>query len=239
VCVVHNCLLVDACPACGKFQRQQQVYNRVPTPSLCACGESLGAVPTVKLRADHAIAQAQREVFDIIDDGATHFGVFAAHRNSRRDVLVAIRSLANRVLNYASTHGLVAVRSTEVSGTNADLLELKPLQARNALNETAPSSAIDVAFGVTAALHILRSRTIKDAAARTRPFIDGQNADTGQRNSGHAPATALFPQPLRSRLAATAWAQSCSSGTEPRSPGHVCPTSNPIGSIALPLPYPP
>jgi hypothetical protein len=179
VCVMHNCVLADACPTCGKYQRQQQVYRHVPAPTLCACGESLGAVPTAKLPADDAITQAQREVFDIIDNGATHFGVFAAHRNSVRDVLVAIRSLANRVLNHASTHGLAAVRSAEVSRAIAGLPELKPLQARNALNETAPSRAIDAAVGVTAALHILRSPTVKDAADRTRPFFDGQNADTG------------------------------------------------------------
>lgn len=81
-CAVHNCLLADVCPTCGKYQRQQQVYRRVPTPALCACGESLGAVQTAKLTADHAIAPAQRQVFDVIDSGATSFGAFEANRNS-------------------------------------------------------------------------------------------------------------------------------------------------------------
>lgn len=69
-------------PNVRKYQRQQQVYRRVPTPALCACGESLGAVQTAKLTADHAIAPAQRQVFDVIDSGATSFGAFEANRNS-------------------------------------------------------------------------------------------------------------------------------------------------------------
>jgi hypothetical protein len=90
----QTALLADVCPTCGNYQRQQQVYRRVPTPALCACGESLGAVHTVKLTADHAIVQAQRQVFDVINNGATSFGVFEANRNSVRDVLAATRSLA-------------------------------------------------------------------------------------------------------------------------------------------------
>ena len=68
-CVVHNCLLADACPTCGRYQRQQQVYRHVPAPTLCACGESLATVQPVELPADHPITQAQRQVFDVINNG--------------------------------------------------------------------------------------------------------------------------------------------------------------------------
>lgn len=178
-CVVHNCLLADACPSCGRYQRQQQVYRHVPAPTLCTCGESLATVQPVELPADHPITHAQRQVFDVINNGATSFGVFEARSNSVRDVLDATRSMANRVLNFASTHGLAAVTSADGPWAIADLPNFDPVQARNALNDRAPSRAIDTAVGVTAALHILRSPTIKDAADRTRPFIEGQNADTG------------------------------------------------------------
>jgi len=116
MCVLHNCLLADACSTCGKYQRRQQVYRRVPTPTMCVCGDMLGAAETVKLPTDHLIVDAQRQVLDVINEGDVSFGVFTvggpgprrfvANRSSVRDVLVAARSLANRVLNYASTHGL-------------------------------------------------------------------------------------------------------------------------------------
>lgn len=140
VCLKHNCLLADACPSCGRYQRRQQVYRRVPTPTMCVCGHLLGAAQTVKLPADHVIVDAQQQVFDVINDGEISFGVFEGNRSSVRDVLAAARSLANRVLNYASTHGLAAVKPAEVSWPIVDDLESKPLLARNALNGGVPGA---------------------------------------------------------------------------------------------------
>jgi hypothetical protein len=193
VCVVHNCLLADACPRCGRYQRQQQVYRHVPTPTLCACGESLATIQPVTLSANHPFTQAQRQMFDVINNGATLFGVFAHNHNSVRDVLAATRSVANRVLNYASTHGLGAVTSAEDFGPIADCLDSQPLLARNALNEMAPSRAIEAAVGITAALHILRAATIMDAGDRARPFIEGQNANTGPAELRSCPRDGVVP----------------------------------------------
>lgn len=99
---------------------------------MCVCGDLLGAAETVKLPTDHVIVDAQPQVLDVINEGDVSFGVFVATRSSVRDVLVAARSLANRVLNYASTHGLAAVKSAEVSWPIADDPGLNPLLARNA-----------------------------------------------------------------------------------------------------------
>jgi hypothetical protein len=87
---------------------------------MCVCGRVLGADPTVKLPAGHVILDAQQQVLDVINDDNTSFGVFEGKRSCARDVLAAARSLASRVLNYASTHGLVAVASAEVSWPIAD-----------------------------------------------------------------------------------------------------------------------
>jgi hypothetical protein len=95
VCVLHKSLLADVCPKCGNHQRRQQVYRRVPTPTMCVCGHTLCATQTVKLPADHVIVDAQRQVFDVINNGATSFGVFEDHRSSIPDVSSAARSLAN------------------------------------------------------------------------------------------------------------------------------------------------
>jgi hypothetical protein len=144
---------------------------------MCACGYSLNAAQTATLPADHVVVAAQRQIFDIIEAGETNFGVFADNPISVREVLAAVRSLANRVLNYASTYGLAAVKSAEVSSwTIADDPAAKPSRARNALNETAPTRAIETAVGVTAALDILRCSSVRDAGIRARWFIE---ADTG------------------------------------------------------------
>jgi hypothetical protein len=79
-CVLHRCLLADACPSCGKYQRRLQVYRRVPAPTLCVCGYRLGETQTVKLPADHVIVDAQQQVFDVVNHCDTSFGVFEGNR---------------------------------------------------------------------------------------------------------------------------------------------------------------
>jgi hypothetical protein len=128
---------------------------------------------------DHEIIDAQQQIFGIINEGNVTFGVFGDERHPAREVLAAVRSLANRVLSYASTHGLAAVQSAEVSWLPADDTDLKPVRARNALNDKAPSRAIETAVGVAAALDILRCSSIRDAGIRARRFTRRQNADTG------------------------------------------------------------
>lgn len=194
-CVLHNCLLADACPSCGKYQRRQQLYRRVPTPTMCVCGHNLSADHTDKLPVDHVIIDAQQHVFDIINnnDDDVFFGVFRDSRSSVHTVLTAVRSLTNRLLNYASTHGLAAVKPAEVSWLISDDRELKALLARNALNDTAPTRAIETAVGVTAALYILQAPTIIEAGHRARPFIEGQNADTGPAELRSCPRDGGIP----------------------------------------------
>ena len=93
VCLRHNCLLADACPTCGKYQRQQQVYRRVPTPTVCICGCVLGAAQTVKLPAGHVILDAQQQVLDVINGGDVSFGVFKGNRSCARGGGYDVRSI--------------------------------------------------------------------------------------------------------------------------------------------------
>jgi hypothetical protein len=144
------------------------------------CGYRLGATQTAKLPTDHVIVEAQQQVFDVIINGDTSFGVFETNRRSVRVVLAAARSLTNRVLNFASTHGFAAVMPEEVSsGLLEDVLALKPPRVRNTLTEKAPSRAFETAMGVAAALAILGAPTIAKADDRAHWLVDGQNADTG------------------------------------------------------------
>jgi hypothetical protein len=60
VCVLHNWLLADACPGCGKYQRCQQVYRRVPTPTMCVCGHTLGAHSRTANRSKPSVTPTTR-----------------------------------------------------------------------------------------------------------------------------------------------------------------------------------
>lgn len=87
-CVQHNCLLVDVCPGCGNHQRSTQSYRRRPSPATCGCGHALNAAPTLRLVGDnHSFLWAQRIVYDIIETGATGFGVFQEHPQPQTEVL--------------------------------------------------------------------------------------------------------------------------------------------------------
>jgi len=144
-CVEHRRLLADTCPSCGVNQRRHHSYARTPTPMLCRCGGSLAAAPTLRLSPDHPVIEAQRQIFKVIDGGLTYFGVFGATGGRWPDeALGVIRSLANRVLNYAANHGLGQVDAADLVQVLGDVdMAAATFQARRALNDKAPSRAIE------------------------------------------------------------------------------------------------
>ena len=148
---------------------------------LCRCGGSLAAAPTLRLSPDHALIEAQRQIFTVINGGLTYFGVLGATGGRWPDeALGVIRSLANRVLNFAANHSLAQVDVADLVQVFGDVdMAVATLRARNALNDKAPSRAIETAVGVAGALQILRAPSIWEAARRARWLVDGQNADTG------------------------------------------------------------
>jgi hypothetical protein len=180
-CLAHSRLLADCCPSCGMNQRRHHSYARTPTPMLCRCGDSLVATPTPRLSQDHPVIEAQRQIFKVIHGGLTYLGVFGATGGRWPDeALGVIRSLANRVLNYAANHGLAQVDAADLrDGVKAADLASPVLRARNALNNKAPTRAIETAVGVAGALQILQAPSIWEAARRARWLVDGQNVATG------------------------------------------------------------
>lgn len=179
-CMHHNCLLVDVCPKCGGHQRSTQLYRSSPSPSpaSCRCGHPLGAVPTVRWASDHAFSWAQRTIDGFIDSGTNTFGVFREHPGQPPDALDAVRSLTNRVLNYASVRPLT-IKGIVGDSTGGREVEFISSSARETLNAKAPQRAIDMAVGVTVALSVLRSPTISECGRAARWFIEGQNVTVG------------------------------------------------------------
>ena len=84
-------------------------------PTKCACGCDLIGVRSQTLDDEHPFVEAQRVVSEIIAGEVATFGIFATVHTSAREALTQIRSIANRVLNYASIHGLEAVQPWELT----------------------------------------------------------------------------------------------------------------------------
>jgi hypothetical protein len=83
-CTKHSRLLADRCPSCGVNQRRYYSYTRTPTPMLCRCGGRLAATPTLRLSPDHAVIEAQRQIFKVINCGLTYLGVLGATEGGRK-----------------------------------------------------------------------------------------------------------------------------------------------------------
>lgn len=196
-CLEHGCLLVDDCPGCGSYQRSSQYYRRLQPAATCRCGFSLGTVPTLRWTVRHDFSWAQQVVNEVIDDGYFDFGVFDTHARLLEEVLGAVRSLANRILNYASTHSL-PIRDVEDGVTGEHTVDFASSRARQTLNNKVPLRALDVAVGTTLALKVLRHASVTDCGVAARWFIAGENATSGSaeirscaRDSDIAAAIAL------------------------------------------------
>lgn len=179
-CTAHGRLLADSCPRCDARQRRQYSYGQIPTPTLCKCGYDLSCTATPRFSPNHPIVAAQRRVDGVLYGPNEAFGIFTRSLEPSRTVLETLRSLANRVLNYASTHGLGSVAAAELHRCgDAELLTFRPDRARSALNPSAPTTAIETAVGVTGAINIVDGATVTEAGYRARWLIEGQNRDTG------------------------------------------------------------
>lgn len=177
-CLEHNCILVDECPGCGSYQRSTQYYRRLQPPATCRCGLPLGTVPTLRWTDRHDFGWAQEAVNEVTDDGYYDFGIFDTHARLLEEVLGAVRSLANRILNFASTHSLT-IQGVEDDLTDEHTVSFASSHARETLNNKAPPRALDAAVGTTLALKVLRHASVADCGLAARWFIAGQNATSG------------------------------------------------------------
>ena len=171
-CLTHQCLLADACPDCGKAQRDRVFPGEcVPAPGLCGhrargstgrlarrCGADLRGATTLPLVGDHPALHAQRLIDTAIDHGAAAFGVYRDQPACIGDFLADLRALGARALSPAVAAGLA---------------ELIPSDLRTAYRSTAASRrpaarplAMLTAVALTAAMAVLGEDDLHAAAAR-------------------------------------------------------------------------
>jgi hypothetical protein len=113
-CVDHRCLLVEACPRCGKPQRRKvHPGGLVPEPGKCAnaaeftagrgtarCGGDLTTAAAHALPRGHAALRAQETINALLAGEHADFGVYADGPRSAGAALNDITALAGLVLAY-------------------------------------------------------------------------------------------------------------------------------------------
>lgn len=176
-CTTHGRLLGDRCPSCGEDQRRRQNYASIPMPTRCRCGCDLTSVLTPVVGGEHDIVEAQRFIDKLLGGAHPSGGVLARQARSRRESLEAVRSLANRTINFAARHGLATAASLG-GGFEFDELsaEPNPDRGRSAVNPYPSMRTVEAAVGITVAVKVLGAETIEESASRLRWLVDGQDA---------------------------------------------------------------
>jgi hypothetical protein len=113
-CLDHRCLLVEACPRCGKPQRRQvHPGGLIPDPGRCAnaaqltagrgtarCGGDLTTATVHTLPRGHAALRAQETINALLAGDTADFGVYANDPRPAGAALNDITALSSLALTY-------------------------------------------------------------------------------------------------------------------------------------------
>jgi AraC-like DNA-binding protein len=187
-CTVHRRLLADVCPRCERIPHRRPLtgmsqpgrcvepaseHERGLTPPRCDAELSTAATPIFP--AGHPVLAAQQVILDVLEEGEARFGVYAHGPVPTVVALTDLRAVAGRILSYADRG--------ELNRLPADLLAAydrarsqpagyrRPVSAALRPGFMAPAHAAIAAVGVTAAVQILASGSIRDAGAALRWLV--------------------------------------------------------------------
>lgn len=188
-CTRHRCLLLDECPQCAGQQRrtcigtspQPRASTPAPPASACTagCGAVLTGVETEMLSSRHPMITAQRRILQILNEGHTDFGLYAADPPAVRTVLDDIKSFATRALTHAAQHGAQALQPHELHNDPSapdGHTGVQWRQVRTTARGRPPLAAWETGLGISAALRILQTPNIEAAARRCCWLTETMNA---------------------------------------------------------------
>ncbi|MFE3328718.1 TniQ family protein [Streptomyces sp. NPDC059176] len=193
-CMRHHCLLLDACPACGRSQRDTPHPRLLPVhPGHCPhprpvddpepqrvrghrrprCGADLRDAPVLTLSEEHPALAAQQHALDLIASGTASFGTYANHPVPAAQALADLRAIAGRALADTSASQLARRLPDDLLAAYRQARAHEPVPRGPARADArpgfmAPSQAAVAAVGVTAAVEILTAPDIRQAAERMR-----------------------------------------------------------------------
>lgn len=174
-CLEHRCLLLDACPACGRAQRLLAHPGKdIPDPGRCAnpvrgptnapirCGADLTAAPALPLGARHPAIAAQYLIDTAIDTGAAQFGVYGTHPVSAEAALADLRAIGGRILSSATAGELAAVAAADILAEHRHRMNHPDPRFVKGVAERRPGLAAP-AYAATTAVAVSGAMTILNA----------------------------------------------------------------------------
>lgn len=211
-CTTHQRLLADLCPHCGHIPRQHShPVHVIPQQGLCAaplatngkrstsacCHAPLTTAESWHLGPDHPALLAQLALDEIIASVTIRSGIYTGRPQPVRTVLADMHSVAVRALNAPSLSNLVGFVPADLLDAYEGVRALKPGQSAIAdppkrLGFMTPPSAITTAVSLTAAVRVLATNDVQEAAETMRQFLPtvrkfhGQLSPTKIDRWGHA-----------------------------------------------------
>lgn len=182
VCMRHQCLLADRCPACQSPQRMAPTtVDLVPTPGRCMrklqgrhgrevrrCGTHLAAARVVSLHAGHPALQVQQVIAETLTTGMATRGIYARVPATGSAFIADLCALGGRILGYSSIDEISGRVPPDLVGPFGVEAGRIPVTRRGV---TADSSALATSVAATAAWSILQSESIGTAGNQLRWLI--------------------------------------------------------------------
>ncbi|MEU0877494.1 TniQ family protein [Lentzea sp. NPDC005914] len=188
-CTIHQRLLADVCPDCGRVPRRQLrgcllALGQCVQPAgpdargrnAARCGSDLTQAVTTRFPEHHPVLHAQKVILTLIEEGKARFGVYDTEPQPTYTALSDLRALAARILRYADRDDLDGLPQDLLNAYEQALSQpaghSRPTQAEKRPGAMAPAHAAITALGATAAVGILNSNTARDAGAALRWLME-------------------------------------------------------------------
>ena len=182
VCMRHQCLLADGCPACQSLQRvAPTTVDLVPTPGRCTrklhgrharevhrCNTHLAAARVVSLHPGHPTLQVQQVIAETLITGMATRGIYARVPAIGSAFIADLCALGGRILGYSSADEIARRVPADLVGPFGVEAGRIPVTRRGV---TADSSALATSVAATAAWSILQSESIGTAGSQLRWLI--------------------------------------------------------------------
>lgn len=195
-CPLHQRLLADCCPRCGRVQRERPRSGwTVPQPGICGnpptvpdrdpsggCGFDLTLTRTLPLPADHPALRAQDLLLEVIESGTAAFGSYVSNPQPAQSALADIRALGGRVLADLPGGTIAEMVPPDLADGHfvPDPGSSLASRAIERPGFMAPPRAVSTAVALTIALRVLEHRDAHEAGAEMRGLLEMMREELGQ-----------------------------------------------------------
>jgi hypothetical protein len=203
-CLDHRCLLVEACPRCGKPQRRQvHPGGLIPEPGKCAnaaqltagrgtarCGGDLTTAAVQTLPRRHAALRAQETINALLAGDTADFGVYANDPRPAGAALNDITALSSLALTYPhraelQKHLPVDLLTTYIEHGPCPAIRRNPNIIRRRM--PLPASPLTAAVAAIIALQVLEQPNVSAGGNAMRWLI----SRPGSRKLTASPRTTI------------------------------------------------